>query len=88
MPTPEQSKPLQTKEAFGMIVIGHAGSLTIAIVGGKIVVIPPEDPSWGSIIAKATAAAAVARVEGPASQIALRFAAEAAAAAQKVLVVR
>ncbi len=64
-----------TKEKkVGIIVVDRAGSLMIGILGGKIVIIPPEDPSWGSIVATANAAAAVAKVEGVASPEALRFA--------------
>ena len=80
MPPPETAHPM-----LGIIVVGHAGSLTIGILGGKIVVIPPEDPTWGSVIAHANAAAAVAKVEGAASQLAVRFAREAIAAATKVV---
>ena len=65
---------VQTNEKIGIIVIGYIGSMTIGILGGKLVRIPPEDPSWGSIIAKAGAAAAVAKVEGIKSPAALSYA--------------
>lgn len=69
---------MKNNEKIGIIVIGHAGALSIGLLGGKIVIIPPEDPTWGSIIGKAEAAAALVKVEGVKSRAALTYA-EAAA---------
>ena len=85
MPTKELFNPPKIDKELCIIVVGHAGSTTIGLLGGKIVVIPPEDPTWGSIIAKTHAAAAITKVEGPDSSVAMKFAHEAIAEANKVV---
>jgi|GEM_PF-4496862 hypothetical protein len=66
-----------SQEKLGIIVVSQVGGISVGILGGKIVIIKPEDPSWGSIISKANAAAAVAKVEGAKSKTAINFANEA-----------
>ena len=68
---------MRTQEKLGIVVVSQVGGISVGILGGKIVIIKPEDPSWGSIISKANAAAAVAKAEGVRSKTALNFANEA-----------
>lgn len=85
MATKELFNPPKIDKELCIIVMGHAGSMSIGLGGGQIVVIPPEDPTWGSIIAKTYAAAAITKVEGPESPAARKFAQEAIAEVNKVI---